>query len=136
MRRRDFIILLVGAMVGWPSAVRAQQPERIRRVGVLNPWPENQPYARASVAALGKALADFGWVEGKNIRIDYRFAATFPVPMSPGRASGPRSRRPAGCSRCGRTSRRHALGRDCTGHRESGVTRLLEGLPGVCLRTG
>jgi putative ABC transport system substrate-binding protein len=72
--RRGFITVLGGA-AAWPLAGYAQQPERMRRVGVLIHWPEDFPPARASVAALGKALADFGWVEGKNIRIDYRFAA-------------------------------------------------------------
>jgi putative ABC transport system substrate-binding protein len=49
------------------------------RVGVLIQWPENDPRSRASVSALTRALADFGWVEGKNIRIDYRFAADNPT---------------------------------------------------------
>ncbi len=74
MRRRALIAALGGA-AAWPLLGHAQQPERIRRVGVLIQWQENDPRARAVVAALGKALADFGWVEGKNIRIDYRFAA-------------------------------------------------------------
>src|SRR6266481_1111850 len=63
----------------WPLAGHAQQPEQVRRIGVLTDRPENDPIARASVAALGKALADLGWVEGKNIRIDYRFAASDPT---------------------------------------------------------
>ncbi len=78
MRRRSFITILGGA-AAWPLAGYAQQPERVRRVGVLMDRPENDPIARASVAALGKALADLGWVEGKNIRIDYRFAASDPT---------------------------------------------------------
>ena len=71
MKRREFVAIL-GAAAAWPLAGYAQQPERIRRVGVLVPWQEND--ARAGVAALGTALAGFGWVEDKNIRIDYRFA--------------------------------------------------------------
>jgi putative ABC transport system substrate-binding protein len=74
LRRRGFITVLVGA-AAWPLAGRAQQPERVRRVGALIQWQENDPRARAVVAALGKALADFGWVEGKNIRIYHRFVA-------------------------------------------------------------
>jgi putative ABC transport system substrate-binding protein len=74
MRRRAFIAVLV-ATAAWPRPGYVQQAERMRRVGVLIHWHENNPAARAAVAGFGKALADFGWVEGKNIRIDYRFAA-------------------------------------------------------------
>src|SRR5206468_6823381 len=63
----------------WPLAGRAQQPERIRRVGVLLLWPENDPMARASVTAFAQAIGRFGWIEGKNVRIDYRFAAGDPT---------------------------------------------------------
>ena len=77
-RRRGFIAVLGGA-AAWPLAGRAQQPERMRRVGVLLAAPGDFPPARANVATFGKALADFGWVEGKNIRIDYRFAAGDPT---------------------------------------------------------
>jgi putative ABC transport system substrate-binding protein len=78
VRRRDLIVALGGA-AAWPLAGYPQQPERLRRVGVLIDRPEDFPPARASVAAFGSALADFGWVEGKNIRIDYRFAAGNPT---------------------------------------------------------
>jgi putative ABC transport system substrate-binding protein len=78
VKRREFIAAIGGA-AAWPLAGYAQQPERIRRVGVLMVRPENDPFIRASVAAFGKALADFGWVEGKNIRIDYRFGAGNPT---------------------------------------------------------
>jgi putative tryptophan/tyrosine transport system substrate-binding protein len=70
--RREFIAVL-GGVATWPLGGRAQQLEQRRRVGVLMPWPENE--AQASVAAFADALSRFGWVEGKNIRIDYRFAA-------------------------------------------------------------
>ena len=76
--RRRFIAILVGA-VAWPLAGHSQQPERIRRVGVLIDRPEDFPPTCATVAAFGSTLADFGWVEGKNIRIDYRFAAGNPT---------------------------------------------------------
>jgi putative ABC transport system substrate-binding protein len=76
--RRTFITAL-GGVVLWPLAGRAQQPERVRRLGVLMPWSENDPVAQASVNAFAQALAGFGWVEGKNIRIDYRFAAGDPT---------------------------------------------------------
>ena len=78
MRRREFIALVGGGAVAWPLAGNAQQPERLRRVGVLIAFPENDPLAQASVRAFARALAGFGWVEGKNIRIDYRFAAGDP----------------------------------------------------------
>jgi putative ABC transport system substrate-binding protein len=78
MNRRDFIGLLGGA-AAWPLVGHAQQPERVRRVGVLIPFPENHPFAQAFVTAFAQALGRFGWVEGKNIRIDYRFAGGDPT---------------------------------------------------------
>jgi putative ABC transport system substrate-binding protein len=78
MRRREFIYVLAGA-VAWPLPAHAQQPERVRRVGVLLLWPENDPMARASMTAFTQALARLGWTEGNNIRIDYRFAAGDPT---------------------------------------------------------
>ena len=78
MRRRRFLAALTGA-AAWPLAGRAQQPERMRRVGVLLPWPEKDPVAQSSVKAFAHALARFGWVEGENIRIDYRFGAGDPA---------------------------------------------------------
>jgi putative tryptophan/tyrosine transport system substrate-binding protein len=79
MRRREFIALAGGAAVAWPLAGRAQQPERVRRVGVLLPSPENDPITQAFVTTFALALERFGWVEGKNIRFDYRFAADDPA---------------------------------------------------------
>jgi putative tryptophan/tyrosine transport system substrate-binding protein len=78
VRRRGFITVLGSAAV-WPLAGHAQQPERLRRVGVLIAFPENKPSAQAFVTAFAQALGRFGWVEGKNIRIDYRFAAGNPT---------------------------------------------------------
>ena len=63
------------AFAGVRCGARAQQPERVRRVGVLVALPENNRSAQASVAAFSRALRQLGWVEGENIRIDYRFAA-------------------------------------------------------------
>jgi putative tryptophan/tyrosine transport system substrate-binding protein len=77
VRRREFIAVLGGA-AAWPLAGHAR-PEQVRHVGVLIHWPENEPIARASVAAFGRALAGFGWIESNNIRIDYRFAAGDPT---------------------------------------------------------
>ena len=78
MNRRGFIALLGGA-AAWPLAGHAQQGERMRRVGVLMPFPENNRNAQAYVTAFGQALERLGWVEGKNIRIDHRFAAGDPT---------------------------------------------------------
>ena len=71
MRRRQFIKLLGGAAV-WPLAARAQQP---RHIGVLTPFNERDPEVRSRVSAFQEALREAGWVEGRNIRIDYRWAA-------------------------------------------------------------
>jgi putative ABC transport system substrate-binding protein len=79
MRRRQFITLIGGAAAAWPFAARTQQPAQIRRVGLLIPFAENDPVVQALVAAFALALGRFGWVEGKNIRIDYRFAAGDPT---------------------------------------------------------
>jgi len=78
VRRRGFIAVL-GAAAAWPLAGHAQQPERMRRVGVLMAFSENDPLARASVNAFTQALGRLGWIEGKNIQIDYRFAAGDPA---------------------------------------------------------
>jgi putative tryptophan/tyrosine transport system substrate-binding protein len=71
-RRRDFVRLLVAA--GWPIAARAQQGERMRRVGVLMALTPSDPEAQLRVNALEAGLRDLGWVEGRNLRIDYRWA--------------------------------------------------------------
>jgi putative tryptophan/tyrosine transport system substrate-binding protein len=78
VKRRGFIAVLGGA-AAWPFAGHAQQSERIRRVGVLIAFGENDPVARASVSAFTEAMRGLGWVEGKNIRIDYRFAGGNPT---------------------------------------------------------
>jgi putative tryptophan/tyrosine transport system substrate-binding protein len=77
VRRRGFIAIL-GGTAAWPLAGRAQQSERVRRVGVLEALAEGNPSAQTNVAAFARALGRFGWVEDKNIRIDYRFGAGDP----------------------------------------------------------
>jgi putative tryptophan/tyrosine transport system substrate-binding protein len=74
--RREFISVLGGAAAAWPLAARAQQPERIRRVGLLMRMgnPENDPESRARIAALREGLEKLGWTEGHNIELDYRWA--------------------------------------------------------------
>jgi putative ABC transport system substrate-binding protein len=69
MGRREFITLLGGA-AAWPIAARAQQPGRMRRIGVLGTLLENDPEAAGRFAALRQALEKLGWTEGRNIRID------------------------------------------------------------------
>jgi putative tryptophan/tyrosine transport system substrate-binding protein len=73
MQRREFITLLGGALA-WPLAARAQQPERVRRIGVLMGWGESDREARTTVAAFREGLQKLGWTEGHNIRIDTRWA--------------------------------------------------------------
>lgn len=74
IRRREFIGLVGGAAM-WPVAARAQQPERIRRVGTLTASAADDPDAQARQAALLQGLAQLGWIEGRNLRIDARAAA-------------------------------------------------------------
>jgi ABC-type uncharacterized transport system substrate-binding protein len=73
MSRREFITLLCGAAVAWPLAVRAQQPERVRRIGVLMNVAAADPEGQAQVAAFLQALQQLGWDEGRNVRIDTRW---------------------------------------------------------------
>jgi putative ABC transport system substrate-binding protein len=75
MRRRDFITLFGGAAAAWPLAARAQQAEHVRRIGVLQANIEGNPQALAGLAAFTKALAELGWTDGRNIRIDMRWGA-------------------------------------------------------------
>jgi ABC-type uncharacterized transport system substrate-binding protein len=72
MRRRGFITLLGGA-AAWPLAARAQQGERMRRIGVLTPWASNDAEAQDRVTALVETLQQLGWADGQNVRIDYRW---------------------------------------------------------------
>ena len=75
MRRREFITFLGGAAAAWPLGARAQQPERVRRIGVLiGLGLEGDPEAQSSVAAFREELRKLGWKEGRNIEIDTRWA--------------------------------------------------------------
>jgi putative ABC transport system substrate-binding protein len=74
MRRRDFITLLGGA-AAWPLAARAQQPERMRRIGVLMPFAADDRQAQARVTAFLQGMAQLGWTDGRNMRIDMRWTA-------------------------------------------------------------
>jgi putative ABC transport system substrate-binding protein len=73
MKRREFIALLGGAAAGWPLAARAQQPGKIARVGVLMGYAKGDPEAEGWVRGLIQGLHELRWVEGSNIRIDYRW---------------------------------------------------------------
>ena len=76
MRRRDFVRAIVGSATVWPLAARAQQEQRVRRIAVLmGDFPENAPEGQAVAAAFREELQKLGWTEGRNIRIDYRWAA-------------------------------------------------------------
>jgi len=74
MRRRDFITFLGGAAVAWPLAARAQQSERTRRIGVLMYAAESDDEAQSGFAAFLDELGKVGWTEGRNIKIDARWA--------------------------------------------------------------
>jgi putative ABC transport system substrate-binding protein len=73
MKPREFIAGLGGAAV-WPLAAPAQQPERMRRIGVLTSRDENDPAPKTYVSAFTQALADLGWTDGRNVRMDFRWA--------------------------------------------------------------
>jgi putative ABC transport system substrate-binding protein len=73
MRRREFITLLGGTAIAWPLAARAQQPGGMRRIGVLMPYTQTDPEDQARVAALQEGLKQLGWIEGQNLRSEYRW---------------------------------------------------------------
>ena len=74
IRRRDFITLLGGVSASslWPLSAPAQQSDRMRRIGVLLPWDENDPVVKPRLSAFTQALADLGWTDGRNVRMDLR----------------------------------------------------------------
>ena len=75
MKRREFIAGLASAAV-WPPAARAQQAERVRRIGVLMFFDENDPEGKIRYSAFTQALADLGWIDGRNVRIDLRWGGS------------------------------------------------------------
>jgi hypothetical protein len=117
-KRREFITLLGGAAAAWPLAARAQQGERVRRVGVLMVLDENDPQSRGRVTAFQQGLANLGWTVGRNLAIDYRWgvssderaraAAAQLLSLAPDLIS-PTVSRP-----CARRNRRHAPFRSCS----------------------
>src|SRR6516162_8651610 len=75
LRRRDFIAGLGSAAAAWPFAARAQQGNRVRRIGVLMSYDENDPVVKARISAFTQALADSGWTVGRNVQMDLRGAS-------------------------------------------------------------
>jgi putative ABC transport system substrate-binding protein len=75
IERREFIVALGGAAAVWPLAARAQQPDRVRRIGVLMAYSANDREGQADVAAFREELQKLGWTDGRNLRIDSRWAA-------------------------------------------------------------
>src|SRR5262245_12391492 len=73
MKRRTFITLLGGAAAAWPLAARAQQAERVRRIGVLMLYPENDSEGQLRATALRQGLQKLGWVTGGNVQIDFQW---------------------------------------------------------------
>ena len=72
MRRREFMAGL-GSAAAWPLVARAQQGDRMRRIGVLIGSQENDPLGKPRISAFTQAFADLGWTDGRNVRIDLRW---------------------------------------------------------------
>ena len=75
LKRREFITLVGGGVVGWPFAASAQQADRVRRIGVLVNLEAGDPESQARIKAFQQGLRERGWTDGHNVRIDYRWAA-------------------------------------------------------------
>ena len=78
MRRRTVLAILGGLAVALPRVARAQQPERMRRIGILGNGRVSDPTSQANWAALARGLRDLGWIEGQNLQIDHRYADSSP----------------------------------------------------------
>jgi len=74
MKRREFMTLLGGAAAAWPFAARAQQADRVRRIGALMSLADDDPQGQARLTAFLQGLQELGWTDGRNVRIDYRWA--------------------------------------------------------------
>src|SRR5262245_62625597 len=75
MGRREFVALLGGAAAAWPLGARAQQSERMRRIGVLFSTRGDDPGRRAQLTAFVQRLSELGWTDGRNVRLDVRWTA-------------------------------------------------------------
>jgi putative ABC transport system substrate-binding protein len=78
MRRREFITLVGGAAAWWPTVARAQA-DRVRRIGVLTSLDPNDPEGQAEVRSLKQGLQELGWIEGRNLQVEYRWPGSEPV---------------------------------------------------------
>ena len=74
IRRREFMATLSGAAVAWPLAARAQSSNRMRRIGVLMGYAESDPEAKGFFAGFMQTLADLGWIDGRNLQMNVRWA--------------------------------------------------------------
>jgi putative tryptophan/tyrosine transport system substrate-binding protein len=75
VKRREFISLIGGAAIAWPLAARAQQAERMRRIGVLIPQAADDPESQDRIAAFSQGLHESGWIVGRNVQMEYRWGA-------------------------------------------------------------
>jgi len=78
MRRRDFIKVIAGSAAAWPLSLSAQQPARLKRVGVLLGIAENDPETNARLKAFRLSMRDLGWIDGRTVQFEYRFAGSDP----------------------------------------------------------
>jgi putative ABC transport system substrate-binding protein len=76
VKRREFITLIGGAAAAWPLAARAQQPGKMPRIGMLLAFTEDDPSMQARLVAFRQRLAELGWTDGRNVRLDYRFVGS------------------------------------------------------------
>jgi putative ABC transport system substrate-binding protein len=74
IRRRKFLATLLGGAAAWPLVARAQQPARVRRAGVLMPYSETAPEGQSRIAAFTQQLRQLGWIDGRNLQVDIRWA--------------------------------------------------------------
>jgi hypothetical protein len=75
IQRREFLALFGGTVAAWPLAARAQQPENVRRIGVLSGAAKDNPDLQARLAAFQQVLQQLDWTDGRNVRIHYRWGA-------------------------------------------------------------
>src|SRR5262245_54166324 len=78
VKRREFITLVGGMAAAWPFGAQAQQAVRVRRIGVLNPFVENDAEVRGNLTAFRQTLKKLGWSDGRNVRFDYRWGNADP----------------------------------------------------------
>jgi hypothetical protein len=118
VKRREFITLLGGAAVAWPLAARAQQADRVRRIGVLMSMVESDPRGLEYITAFAQGLAELGWAVGRNVRINTAGAQAISIVFADTPQSWSRSRRTSFWLRQGqswaRFSRQAALCRLCS----------------------